>query len=79
MHVLNEQSRKSILHNTGLTVEEISSMSLEEAELELEQKIGKKLFFRISKNPLLVGRGSVYLDLGRLMPIQKIERLLSRI
>ncbi len=67
MVYLNEKSKKSIEKSTGLTVDQISHMCTEDVDAAIEKKIGKKLEFKVNNDPRLIGRGSVYIFLDRLL------------
>lgn len=73
---LNQKSRESVEKQTGLSVEQIISMDVEEIDLAIEKKIGKKLRYSLQDDMRLIGRGSVYLFLNRLFTIDlfKIDR-----
>ncbi len=62
---LNEISRSSIEKKTGLAIEQIMSMDVDEIDRVIEKKIGKKLKFPKKIDRRLPGRGSVYLFLNR--------------
>ena len=62
---LNETSKKSIEKQTGLSMEQIICMDIDELDRAIEKKIGKKLSFPKKQDSRLSGRGSVYLALNR--------------
>ena len=62
---LNETSKKSIEKQTGLSMEQIICMYIDELDRAIEKKIGKKLSFPKKQDSRLSGRGSVYLALNR--------------
>ena len=75
---LNSKSKTSIERATGVAVEEMSTMSAEEIDKRIEQKIGKKLVYKKLTNPRLVGRGSVYMYLNRLFSIDFLKKAMSK-
>ena len=81
MYQLNDRSKASILKRTGLTFEQIQSMSLEEIERHIEKKIGRKLELKMPKNHYLqtTVRGSVWLFLNRINNFKKESKILSKI
>jgi hypothetical protein len=76
---LNERSKESIKRTTGLDVDSISSMDAEDVDGLIEKKIGKKLAFQYRYGDRFVPRGSVYLFLKRLFPIDLVNKIISRI
>ncbi len=62
---LNDKTKSSIFKKTGLSVEEIITMDIEDIDNAIEKRIGKKLTFPNKQDPRLIGRGSVYLSLNR--------------
>ncbi len=60
MHVLNEQTRKTLSRKLGKTYNEMLQMSAEELDALVESRIGKKLTPAFSLRNM-VNRGSVYL------------------
>lgn len=77
--ILNQKSRESIKKQTGLSVEQIISMDIEEVDKAIENKIGKKLVFPTHADIRLFGRGSVYLFLNRFIKFnhKKINRAIK--
>lgn len=65
MEALNQASRYSVEKQTGLTVEQIVEMDIEDIDSAIEKKIGKKLGYTGQIDPRLRGRGSVYMALNR--------------
>lgn len=63
--VLNQKSMESVKKQTGLGVEQIILMDIEDIDKAIEKKIGKKLSYPTKFDIRLFGRGSVYLFLGR--------------
>ena len=64
---LNQKSRESIEKQTGLTVEQIMEMDIEDIDNAIEKKIGKKLSYPTQTDLQLYGRGSIYLFLNRFL------------
>lgn len=62
---LNQKSRQSIEKQTGLTVEQIIEMDIEDIDNAIEKKIGKKLSYPTQTDLRLYGRGAIYLFLNR--------------
>ena len=54
-------------------------MDVELLDHKIESKIGHKLDFENVTDPRLIGRGSVYIFLNRLLRLNTIDRILSRI
>lgn len=79
MFVLGKKTRNNIEKTTGLSVSSISKMSSEEVNAHIEKKIGKKLRMSSPKDKRLIGRGSVYITLGRLLSSKKTNRKIARI
>ena len=78
MHILNEQTRKTLSRKLGKTYDEILQMSAEELDALIEARIGKKLTPAFSlKN--MVNRWSVYLFFKRLVSKNDIDKRLARI
>lgn len=77
---LSQKSRDNIKQNTGLEISKISRMSAEELDDYLENRINKKLVFKMPLDDnRLIGRGSVLLYLRRLLNIDFINKKLSHI
>ena len=75
MHILNEQTRKTLSRKLGKTYDEILQMSAEELYALVEARIGKKLTPTFSlKN--IVNKGSVYLFFKRLVSKNDIDKRL---
>lgn len=66
MQTLNENTKRILKKETGLSYEEIEKLSQEEIENSLSKKIGKKLKLKILKRGI-IPRGSVYLMLDRIL------------
>ncbi|NQT01335.1 MAG: hypothetical protein HQ580_04900 [Planctomycetes bacterium] len=79
MFVLGKKIKKNIEKTTGLPVSSISKMSSEKINAHIEKKIGKKLRLSVPKDKRLIGRGSVYIALRRLLSSKKINRKIARI
>lgn len=78
MHILNEQTRKSLSRRMGKSYDEMLQMSAEELDALVEERIGKKLTPAFSLKSM-VNRGSVYLFFKRLMSRNEMNRQLARI
>lgn len=78
MHVLNEQTRKSLSRRMGKSYDEMLQMSAEELDALVEERIGKKLTPAFSLKSM-VNRGSVYLFFKRLLSRDEMNRQLARI
>ena len=78
---LNKQSRASIEKITGIPYDDLLAMDVEEIDVAIEKKIGKKLKFKPVTDFRLIGRGSVYLYLNRLFDFnaKKLNRYIDRI
>lgn len=79
MFRLKQQVKDGIEKSTGLTVGQISSMSVGEINKHLENKLHKKLHINPTKDSRLMGRGSVYINLRRFLSLKKTDRKLSHI
>ena len=79
MSQLPADTQQSITEDTGIPFNEIADMDWEEIDRRIEQKIGKKLDFRPLSDSCVRPRGSVLLNLGRLIVRQAIERRLEKI
>ena len=78
MHVLNEQTQKSLSRRMGKSYDEMLQMSAKELDALVEERIGKKLTPAFSLKSM-VNRGSVYLFFKRLLSRGEIDRQLARI
>ena len=78
MHILNEQTRKSLSRRMGKSYDEMLQMSAEELDALVEERIGKKLTPAFSLKSM-VNRGSVYLFFKRLLSRDEMNRQLARI
>ena len=78
MHVLNEQTRKTLSRKFGKSYSEMLQMSAEDLDALVESRIGKKLTPALSlKN--MVNRGSVYLFFRRLASMNDIDKRLAKV
>lgn len=80
MVLLNELTMKNIKKRTGLSVSEIISSDVFEIDKKIENKIGKKLTY--SSNSIIlpmIGRGSPYLYLKRILKSQDVNKELDHI
>ena len=78
MHILNEQTKKSLSRRMGKSYDEMLQMSAEELDALVEERIGKKLTPALSLKSM-VNRGSVYLFFKRLLSRDEMNRQLERI
>ena len=76
---LSLKTKQNIEKSVGISTDQISSMSTTELDTHIEKKIKKKLRIYIPRDSLLIGRGSVYIYLRRLMEMDIIDKVLSRI
>ena len=76
---LNQESKKSIEKQTGLTWSQIVNMDVDELDKAIERKIGKKLSFPQKHDSRLSGRGSVYLALSRFFDFdnKKMDKIID--
>lgn len=79
MFALSEEVRRNIEKSTGLSVSEISRMSAEKVDVHIEKKLGKKLHISLPKDKRLLGRGSVYIALRRLISSKKTNKRVAQI
>lgn len=79
MFQLNNSSHEVIKRYTGLTKDQVDSFTLEEIEKKIEQKIGKPLEYMTTQDARLLGRGNIYMYLGRLLGIKEINDKISKI
>lgn len=84
MLALDNKTKRIIHVHTGLKTKEISGMAHDDIENHLERKMGKKIKLRINNgkrqgNKGLIGRGSVYLFLKRLVGLKDIDKALHKI
>ncbi|MDR0926556.1 MAG: hypothetical protein LBO69_02175 [Ignavibacteria bacterium] len=69
---LNQDSKNAISKNVGIPFDTLVSMDIEDIHSHIERKIGKRLKLTNFANDMrLIGRGSVYLSLGRIFNINK--------
>ncbi len=79
MYLLNEKTKANISKRTGIDFDKISSLDFNEIDDLIEAKTGKKLEYDNVTDKRLIGRGSVYLSLSRLLSMKEIDRELSKI
>ena len=79
MSQLPTDTQQSITADTGIPFNEIEDMDWEEIDRRIEKKIGKKLEFPRNDDSRIRPRGSVLLNLGRLIFKQDIENRLAEI
>lgn len=75
---LNKKSREILEKRLDMSFEDISKMDVEELDKLIEKKIKKKLTYQ-RKYKSMIGRGSVYLYLNRLLSREKVDKRLSKI
>lgn len=75
---LNEITQKSLEKRLGLNVDTMSKMDIDELDKRIEKKIKKKLGYQ-SRFKDLIGRGNIFLYLGRLLGLDYINKKLSKI
>jgi hypothetical protein len=79
MFALSKQVKSNIEKSTGLSVKEISEMSAEKVDAHIEKRLGKKLIISLPDDIHLMGRGSVYIALRRLISSKKTNEKLAQI
>ncbi len=79
MFKLNERIKNNIAISTGISFEEISKLSAQEIDERIEKKLHKKLEPENPTDIRRLGRGTPYLFLNRLVPIDWINKQLSKI
>ena len=79
MFTLSEETKKNIEKDIGLTTDSISKMDFESIDTQIEKKIKKKLTFKPINDSRLIGRGSVYLFLRRLLRTFVADKKISQI
>ena len=76
---LNERSKQNIQRHVGIPCENIGSMDISTIESTIEKKKGRRIRLLKILDRRLIGRGSVYLFLDRLLNMNTIDKKLSRI
>lgn len=79
MFKLNDKTKNSIKRETGLEYDRILSMEHDEIRRAIEKKIGKKLVLEFLKGNGFHARGSVYLQLKRVLRESWLNKQISRI
>ena len=79
MFTLKAKSKANIEKRMGLPIDQISAMSCEQIDSRIEKKTGKKVRLARPRKSCLMGRGSVYISQGRLIPPGEIDKRLARI
>ena len=79
MTQLPVDTQQAIADDTGVPFVEIADMDWEEIDQRIEQKIGKKLQFHPHLDSRTLPRGSVLLNLGRMILPQDVEKRLKRV
>ena len=79
MTQLPEKTKRTIAQDTGIPFDEIADMDWEEIDRRIEQKIGKKLNFSRLNRSRVRPRGSVLLNLNRLIFGEDVENRLTKI
>jgi hypothetical protein len=77
MFELNEKTKEAIRKETGLEFDRAVRMDHEELRSAVEQKIDKKLSLMFIRGNGFLSRGSVYLDLGRVLRADWLERQMA--
>jgi len=79
MSSLPPDTQLAITEDTGIPFDEIADMDWDEIDRRIEMKIGKKLDFHPCNDPRRLPRGSVLLNLGRLIFHTDVEDRLEKI
>ena len=79
MYKLNTQSKSFIKDIVGSSFESILMMDSSEIDAQIEKKINKKLKHNRSSSLHLNGRGTPFLYFWRLVNLEVIDKLLSKI
>lgn len=79
LFTLNNKSKQAIGSRIGINTNELIKMDAEYIDRHIEKKIGKKLKNEPERDIRLIGRGSVYMFLLRLMGTKEIDTKLSKI
>ena len=80
MYLLNELTRKNIEKRTGMSVADIKNCDCSVIDKHIEKRIGKKLDYSTNqKNLPLIGRGTPYLYLKRILKANVIDKELKHI
>lgn len=79
MFYLNQKSKEIIEDSTGVKIDQISKMDVEDLDQCIEKKIGKRLKSNLIDDYRLIGRGSVYIFLARIFGIETVDSILSKI
>lgn len=77
-NIIDERMAILIKKKTGLTVEEIRRMPLEEVHMAIEAKIGHKLSLEL-ESAGYVSSGDVLIDMGRVITHEEIEKAIDKI
>jgi hypothetical protein len=72
-------TQQAISEDTGIPFAEIANMDWEEIERRIEQKSGRKVQHPRRNDPRRLPRGSVLLQLGRIIFPEYIERRLEKL
>ncbi len=75
---LNKNSRELLAKRFDMSFKDMSRMDVEELDKLVEKKIRKKLTYQRGFKGL-IGRGTVYLYLNRLLSREKVNKRLSKI
>ena len=78
MFKLNATSKRNISKRKGMSVQSISDMSSDEIDARIEKRTGKKIRIEPPRKIALLGRGSVYISLNRLIPFGKVDKKLAK-
>lgn len=76
---LSDESKETIKKYTGMSADDISKMDTEKVDRNIEEKIGKKLKLGEEIDSRLIGRGSVYIFLHRILGLDFVNNELAKI
>jgi hypothetical protein len=79
LFTLNDKTKRSIGNRIGINTNELVELDAEDIDRHIERKIGKKLKSEPERDIRLIGRGSVYMFLLRLIGTKEIDAKLSKI
>lgn len=78
MFELNEKTKEAIRKDTGVEFGEVVRMDHDELQTAVERKTNKKLSLKFIRGNGFYSRGSVYLDLGRVLRSDWLEKQMAR-
>lgn len=79
MPTIKDRTRKNIERSVGLSLSEITSLSLDDEIKFVERKTGKKVVFSKEADSRKMIRGNALLALGRIMTMREVDRKLDKI